>query len=257
MPGSHFLLAFFPKLCYTLKKHSGAPPMKEQQSDILQIAPVAYIETDFNEKFALPRQSGMCPDLCGRIRFTAPFAHAEAVRELDGFSHIWLIFGFSQNTWHGGSLTVRPPRLGGNRRVGVFASRAPFRPNGLGLSCVRLLSVEYEENGAPLLLVGGVDLANTTPIYDIKPYLPFSDCCRDAKPGYTALTQTHSLAVHCPPQLLQKMPPQRAEALLQVLRQDPRPGYKTEDEAQYGFRYAGNEIKFTVKDGVLTVLQID
>ena len=150
--------------------------MKEQQSDILQIAPVAYIETDFNEKFALPRQSGMCPDLCGRIRFTAPFAHAEAVRELDGFSHIWLIFGFSQNTWHGGSLTVRPPRLGGNRRVGVFASRAPFRPNGLGLSCVRLLSVEYEENGAPLLLVGGVDLANTTPIYDIKPYLPFSEC---------------------------------------------------------------------------------
>ena len=106
-------------------------------------------------------------------------------------------------------------------------------------------------------LVGGVDLANTTPISDIKPYLPFSDCCRDAKPGYTALTQTHSLAVHCPPQLLQKMPPQRAEALLQVLRQDPRPGYKTEDEAQYGFRYAGNEIKFTVKDGVLTVLQID
>ena len=154
-------------------------------------------------------------------------------------------------------MTVRPPRLGGNRRVGVFASRAPFRPNGLGLSCVRLLSVEYEENGAPLLLVGGVDLANTTPIYDIKPYLPFSDCCRDAKPGYTALTQTHSLAVHCPPQLLQKMTPQRAEALLQVLRQDPRPGYKTEDEAQYGFRYAGNEIKFTVKDGVLTVLQID
>ena len=231
--------------------------MKDQQNDILQIAPVAYIETDFTEKFALPRQSGICPALCGRIRFTAPFAHAEAVRELDGFSDIWLIFGFSKNTWHDGSLTVRPPRLGGNRRVGVFASRAPFRPNGLGLSCVRLLSVQYEENGAPLLLVGGVDLANGTPIYDIKPYLPLSDCRMDAMPGYTALTQTHSLAVRCPPQLLRKIPPKKAEALLQVLRQDPRPGYKTEDETQYGFSYAGSEIKFTVKDGVLTVLQID
>lgn len=231
--------------------------MKNQQNDILQIAPVAYIETDFNEKFALPRQSGICPALCGRIRFTAPFAHSEAVRELDGFSHIWLIFGFSQNAWNESALTVRPPRLGGNRRVGVFASRAPFRPNGLGLSCVRLLSVQYEKSGAPLLLVGGVDLANGTPIYDIKPYLPLSDCRKDAKPGYTVLTRTHSLAVHCPPQLLQKIPTQKAEALLQVLQQDPRPGYKSEDETEYGFCYAGCEIKFTVKDGLLTVLQID
>ena len=228
-----------------------------QGNDILQIEPIAYIETDFKEKFALPRQSGLCPSLSGIIRFTAPFARTEAVRGLEGFSHIWLIFGFSQNRWNAASLTVRPPRLGGNQRVGVFASRAPFRPNGLGLSCVRLASIGHEENGAPVLFVFGADLASGTPIYDIKPYLPLSDCHQDALPGYTALTAGHHLAVRCSRELLEKIPKAKQAGLLEVLGQDPRPGYETENEAEYGFSYADREIKFSVRDGVLTVLQIE
>ena len=223
----------------------------------MEIKPIAHMHSDFPSKFGIPRQSGLVETLKGRIVFEKEYAVPEAFRGLDGYSHIWIVWEFSEAVRKDWSPTVRPPRLGGNTRLGVFATRSPFRPNPLGLSCVKLDGIEYSKTEGPVLLVSGADLMDQTPIYDIKPYLPFSDCCRDAKPGYTALTQTHSLAVHCPPQLLQKMPPQRAEALLQVLRQDPRPGYKTEDEAQYGFRYAGNEIKFTVKDGVLTVLQID
>ena len=177
------------------------------------IRPVAYIRSDFSEKFGIPRQSGLVDALTARIVFEPEFRRPEAIRDIEGFSHLWLIWQFSQALTSEFHPTVRPPRLGGNRRVGVFASRAPYRPNGLGLSCVRLLGVERDTHDAPALLVGGADLLDGTPVFDIKPYIPLSDCRPDALPGYTAQTRGHCLHVECPDDLLALIPPSKRAAL--------------------------------------------
>ena len=216
-----------------------------------EIKPIAYIQNDFTSKFGIPRQSGLS-NLLSTIVFEKEFSDSSALKGIEGFSHLWLIWGFSQNEEEKKfSPTVRPPRLGGNKRVGVFASRSPFRPNGLGLSSVCLKEVK---KGA--LVVEGADLMNGTPIYDIKPYVPYSDCHPTATSGFSVDGEEYRLRVNCEAVLLDKIPKEKQEALLQVLSCDPRPAYQ-EEGRNYGFAFAGFEIKFLVKEGVLTVLEIE
>lgn len=216
-----------------------------------EIKPIAYIQNDFTSKFGIPRQSGLS-NLLSTIVFEKEFSDSSALKGIEGFSHLWLIWGFSQNEEEKKfSPTVRPPRLGGNKRVGVFASRSPFRPNGLGLSSVCLKEVK---KGA--LVVEGADLMNGTPIYDIKPYVPYSDCHPTATSGFSVDGEEYRLRVNCDALLLDKIPKEKQEALLQVLSCDPRPAYQ-EEGRNYGFAFAGFEIKFVVKEGVLTVLEIE
>ena len=221
-----------------------------------EIAPVAHIESDFAEKFGIPRQSGLVDTLTARVVMEPPYRRMEAFREIAGFSHLWLIWQFSEALTQDFRPTVRPPRLGGNRRVGVFASRAPYRPNGLGLSCVRLLRLEETDRG-PELVVAGADLLNGTPIFDIKPYLPYADSHPDALPGYTAQTVEHRLQVDFPAELLQKVPADKRQSLMGVLACDPRPGYEDKPQTVYGLAYAGLDIGFMVTDGALTVVRVD
>ena len=224
----------------------------------MELTPIAYIRTDFKEKFGLPRQSGLVPELTGEIVFTAQFSRAEAVRGLTEFSHIWLIWGFSEAVRPGDkgwSATVRPPRLGGNERVGVFATRSPFRPNPLGLSCVRLEAV-HDAAQPVSLTVSGIDLLDGTPIYDIKPYIPVSDCIPDAAEGYTAQTRQHRLTVIFPEALLTRLPADRREAAKAVLAQDPRPGYADDPERIYGVHFAGADIRFRADGQILTVCDV-
>ena len=221
-----------------------------------EIAPVAHIESDFAEKFGIPRQSGLVDTLTARVVMEPPYRRMEAFREIAGFSHLWLIWQFSEALTQDFRPTVRPPRLGGNRRVGVFASRAPYRPNGLGLSCVRLLRLEETDRG-PELVVAGADLLNGTPIFDIKPYLPYADSHPDALPGYTAQTVEHRLQVDYPADLLQKVPADKRQSLMGVLACDPRPGYEDKPQMVYGLAYAGLDIGFMVTDGALTVVRVD
>ena len=224
----------------------------------MELKPIAYIRTDFNGKFGLPRQSGLVPELTGEIVFTREFSRAEAVRGLSQFSHIWLLWGFSEAKRPDGgwSATVRPPRLGGNTRIGVFATRSPFRPNPIGLSCVRLEAVRAEQQ--PLsLTVSGIDLLNGTPIYDIKPYLPYADAHPEASEGYTAQTRQHRLRVVFPPQLLEKLPADHRNAAAALLSEDPRPGYLDDPERVYGVQFAGADIRFRVAGDVLTVVAVE
>ena len=180
----------------------------------MELRPIAHIETGFPEKFGIPRQSGVVKELRGRVVFGPEFRAREAFRGIEGFSHLWLLWGFSKNPPGKWSPTVRPPRLGGNRRVGVFASRSPFRPNPLGLSCVELCGVDYEGPEGPVLLVKGADMADGTPIYDVKPYLPGADSIEGARGGFTDQEPWEPLSVDCPPELLNKVPPGDREALL-------------------------------------------
>jgi len=221
----------------------------------MDISPIAVIHNDYGSKFAVPRQSGIA-ETESRIVFEKPFADENAVRRLEGFSHLWLIWGFSENEGKGYSLTVRPPRLGGNERVGVFASRSPFRPNGLGLSCVRLERIDYDTNRTPTLCVTGADLTDGTPIYDIKPYIRFTDSRPDAVSGYVDEVPFRLLKVNADDGLLAKLPEEKRAPLLQILQNDPRPAYRGDSERIYGFPYAGFEIKFKVEDGTLTVTDI-
>ena len=221
----------------------------------LTIFPVAYAQTDFEEKFGIPRQSGRAPALQARIVFLPEFKNPDFIRSLEEFSHIWLLFDFSATREKGYSPTVRPPRLGGNTRVGVFASRSPFRPNHIGLSCVKLESVTVTDTET-YLTVSGADLLNGTPILDIKPYLPFADCKEDATGGYATKHQHDGLEVVFPQTLLEKIPLQKQDGLLQCLADDPRPSYQ-DDERIYGMAFAGFQIKFTVKDGILTVTDVE
>ena len=217
----------------------------------MEIKPIAYIHTDFNEKFGIPRQSGRVPELLGKIGFTPEFNNPESIRGLEEFSHIWLIFGFSEAEYKEGTMTVRPPRLGGNTRVGIFASRSPYRPNSLGLSCVKIEKIEQGE-----ILVSGVDILDGTPIYDIKPYIPYSDCIKDAKGSFAEEMKGHSLEVEFPPELLEKIPQEKQRALIACLADDPRPSYQ-EDGRIYSMAYADYDVHFTVEDNKIIVTSID
>ena len=210
----------------------------------MEIKPIAYIKTDFKEKFGIPRQSGRVPSLLGEIVFEPKYKDKDALREIKGFSHLWLIFGFSKaNDW---TPTVRPPRLGGNKRVGVFASRSPFRPNHLGLSCVELLDVVSTDEGETLL-VSGVDLLDGTPIYDIKPYIPHADCRPDAKGGYADEFEYYRREVDFPPELLFKISEDKRTALVDCIAEDPRPSYH-EDGREYSMLYDKYDVSFVVED---------
>lgn len=222
----------------------------------MEIKPVAYIHTDFKEKFGIPRQSGRVPQLLGRIVFEKEFADANALRGIEGFSHLWLIFDFEKARKDTVSLTVRPPRLGGNKRVGVFASRSPYRPNHLGLSVVKLERVEHDKKCGPVLIVSGVDILDNTPIYDIKPYLPYADCINDAFGGYSEETYRYRLNVDFPSGLLNKIPKEKQEAVLGCLKEDPRPSYH-EDGRAYSMAFSDFDIHFKVEDKNLFVIGVE
>ncbi len=216
--------------------------------------PIAVVETDFKEKFGIPRQSGRVKEAVGRIVFLPEYRNPDAVRELSGFSHIWLLFDFSLAHREGFTPTVRPPRLGGNRHVGVFASRSPFRPNPIGLSSVRLLSVREEGELGPVLYVSGIDLLDGTPLFDIKPYLPFSDAHPDATAGYAEAGEGHRLTVTLGEGVAAPFEGDRLSALLAALAEDPRPSYQEDPERIYRMRYANCEVLFTVCGKSLTVV---
>ena len=215
--------------------------------------PVARIRSDFPTKFGIPRQAGLVDSLTATVVFEPEYRDPEALRGIEGFSHLWLIWEFSEAKRDSWSPTVRPPRLGGNARMGVFATRSPFRPNPIGLSCVKLLEVEHTADLGTVLHVAGADLMDGTPIFDIKPYVPYADCHPDATEGFTAPGQDYLLAVDIPEELLPLIPADRLDALKGVLAQDPRPSYQRDQKRIYGFGFAGMEIKFTVRDGVLQV----
>lgn len=222
----------------------------------MEINPIAVIKNDYTDKFAIPRQSGIADKIISEIIFQEGYADENAVRGLDGYSHLWLIWGFSENIRDKYSLTVRPPRLGGNTRIGVFASRSPYRPNNLGLSSVKLERVEFDGHRHPLLFVSGADLMNGTPIYDIKPYIAYSDCHIDAKCGFTDETEFNILNVKINNELMSRLDKEKRETLTAILANDPRPAYHNDENRVYGFKFAEYEIKFTVKKDTLTVTDI-
>ena len=222
-----------------------------------ELAAVARIRTPFPEKFGIPRQSGLVPQTLGTIVFEPPYRSPDALRGIEGFSHLWLIWGFDRARQDGWSATVRPPRLGGNTRMGVFATRSPFRPNGLGLSCVTLKDVRLDTPDGPVLLVGGADLADGTPIYDIKPYVPYCDSHPDAAAGFTKEHADYELEVDFPENLLSLIPPDQRQALLGVLAQDPRPSYQSDPARVYGVAFGRHNVRFTVDEGVLRVVGVE
>ena len=222
----------------------------------MDMRPIAHIKSDFSEKFGIPRQSGLVEELTAAVVFEPEYRDPSAFRGLEGFSHLWLIWEFSQARREGWSPTVRPPRLGGNKRLGVFATRSPFRPNPLGLSCVRLVEVRQDRALGPVLVVAGADLLDGTPIYDVKPYLPYADCKPDAVGGFAAQPKGADLEVDCPPELLEIVPEGKRAALLAVLAQDPRPQYQDDPRRVYGMAFAGLEVKFQVAGERLTVAEI-
>ena len=221
------------------------------------IKPIARIKSDFPDKFGIPRQSGIVDGLVSTVVFEKEFRSPEALRGIEGYSHLWLIWQFSENIREGFSPTVRPPRLGGNERLGVFATRSPFRPNPLGLSCVKLLGVEKTKKDGFVLLVEGADLMDGTPVYDIKPYLPYTDCHPEAASGFAPDAEEYTLKVEIPESESAKFPSEKLSALRSVLAQDPRPAYKDDGGRIYGMRFAGYEIEFKVNEKTLTVTSIE
>ena len=217
---------------------------------------IARVHSEFPEKFGIPRQSGLVEELKAQVIFEPEYRNPDAVRGLEGFSHLWLIWEFSQAVRDAWSPTVRPPRLGGNERMGVFATRSPFRPNPIGLSCVGLERVELHPRLGPVLHVRGADLMDGTPIYDLKPYLPYADCKPEASGGF-APQAGETLAVEIPAPWLALIPEEKRGALTGVLAQDPRPSYQQDPARVYGLTFAGLEVKFTVADGVLTVCGVE
>ena len=218
---------------------------------------IARIRTDFPSKFGIPRQSGIVDALKGRIVFEPKYRDPNALKGIEGYSHLWLIWEFSESVMEGWSPTVKPPRLGGNTRVGVFATRSPFRPNPLGLSCVKLEDVELSTPEGPVLHVAGADMLDGTPIFDIKPYLPYADSRPDATGGFTDGMVIDYLDVDIPAQWRAMVPPDKLDALTEVLRQDPRPGYRHGDsDRRYGVSFAGLDVRFTVQEGTLRVVEI-
>ena len=226
-------------------------------SDSFEMRPIARIRSDFGSKFGVPRQSGLVDALEAAVVFEEPYRNPDALRGLEGFSHIWLIWAFHQSQRPEWSPTVRPPRLGGNQRVGVFASRSPFRPNALGLSSVRLDRVELDPALGPVLHVSGADLMDGTPIFDIKPYLPYTDSHPQAAGGFTDGLAHAPLTVACDPALLEHIPADSREGLLGVLAGDPRPRYQEDPQRVYGLSFAGHNVKFTVDGDRLTVIAVE
>jgi tRNA-Thr(GGU) m(6)t(6)A37 methyltransferase TsaA len=223
----------------------------------IQINPIARIRSDFSTKFGIPRQSGLVEELHATIIFEPEFRNADALRGIEGFSHLWLIWQFSEAVRTEWSPTVRPPRLGGNTRMGVFATRSPFRPNNLGLSCVRLLGVEETDEYGTVVHVGGADLMNGTPIFDIKPYIPYADCQPEATGGFTDTAGDFLLEVDFPAPLLHILPESKRQAALAVLSHDPRPSYQRKSGRIYGLTFAGFDIRFTVEEKLLTVVGVE
>ena len=218
---------------------------------------IAHIETDFPTKFGVPRQSGIIATLQGRIVFEPEYRIAEAVRGLEEFSHIWLVWAFSEAVREGWSPTVRPPRLGGNVRKGVFATRSPFRPNPIGLSSVKLEKIEIDPKLGPVLHVSGADLMNGTPIYDIKPYIAYTDSHPEAVSGFASKPAEYLLEVEISDELLAKVTPEKRESLVSVLAHDPRPQYQDDPERVYGMEYGGMEVKFRVENRHVIVLEVN
>ncbi len=229
--------------------------MTEMIKNKKEIAPIARIRTDFRSKFGVPRQSGLVGELYATVVFEPEFRNPDALRGLESFSHIWVIWGFSEAEYKG-ALTVRPPRLGGNRRMGVFATRSPFRPNGLGLSSLRLVGIEEREGLGLVLIVSGADMMDGTPIYDIKPYLAYTDSHEDAIGGFADERLGYALKVEFPKALLALLPEDKREGAKAVLAQDPRPAYQEDPTREYGFNFCGYEIEFTVKGDTLTVFRV-
>ena len=217
---------------------------------------IARIHTDFPTKFGIPRQSGLVEELLGEIRFEPQYRQPEALIGLEEYSHLWLLWDFSQVQREGWTATVHPPRLGGKEKRGVFATRSPFRPNPIGLSCVKLLKVVTEGEDAPKLLVAGADLMDGTPIYDIKPYLPYADCVPNAKGGFGEAHKKDRIQVDFPKDLLERIPEEKREAALAVLSQDPRAAYHKQEDFVYGMSFAGWDLRFTVANEVLKVVDV-
>ena len=224
--------------------------------DTFEMKVIARIRSDFKTKFGIPRQSGLVEELCATVVFEPEYRNPDALRGMEGFSHLWLIWAFSESVREGWSPTVRPPRLGGNARMGVFATRSPFRPNPIGLSCVKLLGVRTDEKLGPVIDVAGADLMDGTPIFDIKPYAPYADCHPEALGGF-ASARPDVIPVEFPDELLEKLPAAKREAAKGVLAHDPRPRYQDDPERIYGMDFAGFNIKFKVADGVMTVTDVE
>ena len=217
---------------------------------------IAHIHNDFGTKFGLPRQSGLVEELVSVIVFEPPYREAAAFRGLEDYSHLWLLWHFSEAKKEHWSATVRPPRLGGNKRMGVFATRSPYRPNPVGLSSVKLEKIVFDEKNGPMLYVSGADLMDGTPIFDVKPYLAFTDSHADAKGGFTADIEPYRLEVVFPEELMERIPEEKRNTLLGVLIEDPRPAYQEDPERIYGLEFAAFDVRFRVNDGVLTVVDV-
>ena len=222
----------------------------------VNIRVIARMHSDFATKFGIPRQSGLVEELRSTIVFEPEFRNPDALRGIEDFSHLWIIWQFSEAVRQGWSPTVRPPRLGGNARMGVFATRSPFRPNNLGLSSVKLLGVEQTKEFGTVLHVGGADLMDGTPIFDIKPYIPYGDCHTDATGGFTDHAGDFLLKVDFPEDLLNKLPVDKQDAAIKVLSHDPRPSYQRKPDRIYGLTFAGYDIRFRVQEDVLTVVEV-
>ncbi len=223
----------------------------------MELVRIAVAESDYTSKFGVPRQSGLVEEVITTIVFEKAFRSEEALRGLEEFSHIWLIWGFDKAERKGWSPTVRPPRLGGNRRIGVFATRSPYRPNGLGLSCVRLLEIRKEPGKGTVLKVAGADLMNGTPIYDIKPYLPYADAQAEATGGFTDRTEKRRLMVLISEEIRKRLGEETAHRLEKVLEQDPRPAYQDDPERIYGFEFGGKNIRFKVNGDTAEIMDVE
>ena len=222
----------------------------------INIQPIARMRSDFPTKFGIPRQANLVEQLHSVIVFEPQFRNPDALRGMEGFSHLWIIWQFSEAVRTEWSPTVRPPRLGGNSRMGVFATRSPFRPNNLGLSCVKFEGIELDPSLGPVIHVSGADLMDGTPIFDIKPYIPYADCHPEALGGFTDTAGSFLLQVEFPPALLEQLPPEKRDAAVGVLSHDPRPSYQRSPDRIYGLPFAGFDIRFRVADDILTVLEV-
>ena len=224
--------------------------------DSLNFKVIARIKSDFPEKFGIPRQSGILKDLKSIVIFEKEFRNPDALRGLEGFSHLWLLWIFSENIRDTWKPTVRPPRLGGNTRLGVFATRSSFRPNPIAMSCVKIEEIRDDNEDGPVIVVSGADLMDGTPIVDIKPYLPYTDCIAGARGGFAASAPDSNLKVEIPNAMLQKIDADKRDSLVELLRQDPRPHYQDDAERVYGLKFGNREIKFRVEREQLTVIDI-